>query len=92
MYKVDCYAMYSEELAPLYPTRNAPTHRLNMELDLQSLFGLHVHSSLADTTQPPPSSRIWAHIRERYTVKKRLPTFPSPAGMSLTKLSLELVW
>jgi hypothetical protein len=30
-------------------------HRLNMELDLESLFGLHV---------PPP--RIWAHIRGHY--------------------------
>jgi hypothetical protein len=27
-------------------------HRLNMELDLQSIFGLYVH--------------IWAQIRERY--------------------------
>ncbi len=44
--------------------REGGRHRLNMELDLQSLFGLHtlsrdVHScsqlfSLAETTQPPP--------------------------------------
>ncbi len=36
-------------------------HRLNMELDIQSLFGLHVHNcahcTMADTPQPPP--RIW---------------------------------
>ncbi len=31
-------------------------HRLNMELDLQSLFGLHVHS--------------WAHIRGRYRISQ----------------------
>ncbi len=30
------------------------------------------------------------HVRKRYTVKKRLAVFPSPAEMSLTKLSL--VW
>ncbi len=42
------------------------THRLNMEVDLQSLFGLHVTwcaqlYSLAETLQPAPSPRIWAH-------------------------------
>jgi hypothetical protein len=37
-------------------------HRLNMELDLQSLFGLH---TLAETPQSPPP-RIWAHIRGHY--------------------------
>ncbi len=45
-------------------------HRLNMELDLQSLFGLHVQSCthcLAETPPPPPPPpRIWAHIRGRY--------------------------
>ncbi len=39
-------------------------HRLNMELDLQSFFGLHVHSK-AETPQTPPP-RIWAQIRGRY--------------------------
>jgi hypothetical protein len=44
--------------------------RLNMEFDLQTLFGLHVHSCTELTTHwlrprnPPP--RIWAHIRGRY--------------------------
>jgi hypothetical protein len=43
-------------------------HRLNMELDTQNLFGLHVQCcaqqySLAETLQPPPP-RIWAYIRE----------------------------
>ncbi len=40
-----------------------------MELDLQSLFGLHVHSCthwLRPRNSPPPSPRIWAHIRRRY--------------------------
>jgi hypothetical protein len=40
-----------------------------MELDLQSLFGLHVHSCihwLRPPRNPLPSSCIWAHIRGRY--------------------------
>ncbi len=41
-----------------------------MELDLQSLFGLHVHSYtywLTPRNSPsPPLPRIWAHIRGRY--------------------------
>jgi hypothetical protein len=43
-------------------------HRLNMELDLQSLFGPHVYSCthwLRPRTLPP-SPRSWAHIRGRY--------------------------
>ncbi len=44
-------------------------HRLNMELDLQSLFGLHVHSYthwMRIHSPPPHPPRIWAHIRGRY--------------------------
>ncbi len=45
-----------------------PIHRLNIEIDPQSLFGLHVTwcaqlFSLAETPQPQPSPRLWAHIR-----------------------------
>jgi hypothetical protein len=42
-------------------------HRLNMELDLQSLFGLHVQSC-THWLRPrnPPAPPIWAHIRWRY--------------------------
>jgi hypothetical protein len=42
-------------------------HRLNIELDLQSLFELHLHSCsywLRPPNSPPP--RIWAHIRGSY--------------------------
>ncbi len=42
--------------------------RLNMELDIQSLFGLHVYSCthwLRPCNSPPSSPRIWAHIRGR---------------------------
>ncbi len=44
-------------------------HRLNMELDRQSLFGLHVHSCILigwDPATPPPPPPIWSHIRGRY--------------------------
>jgi hypothetical protein len=40
-----------------------------MELDPQSLFGLHVHSCthwLRPPQPSPPSPRIWAHLRGRY--------------------------
>ncbi len=42
---------------------------LNMELDLQSLFGPHVHSCTHWVRPPPPptpSPHIWSHIRGRY--------------------------
>ncbi len=47
-------------------------HRLNMELNRQSLFGLHLHSwthwlRLRNRNpSPPPSLRIWPHIRSSY--------------------------
>jgi hypothetical protein len=44
-------------------------HRLKMESDLQSLFGLLCTlqlNSLAETPQLPLSPRIWAHTRGRY--------------------------
>jgi len=40
-----------------------------MDLDLQSLFGLHVHSQLysfAEIQQTPQTSRIWVNIRGPY--------------------------
>jgi hypothetical protein len=44
----------------------ATNHKLNMELDLQSLFGLNVHSSTHWLRPRNPPPRIWAHMRERY--------------------------
>jgi hypothetical protein len=41
-----------------------------MELDLQSLFGLHVHSCIYWLTEAPHPSRIWAHIQGRYWLAK----------------------
>ncbi len=43
-------------------------HRLNMELDLQSLFGLLCAAVLIgwDPATPPPRICIWAQIRGRY--------------------------
>ncbi len=54
---------------------SAPTHRLNMEVDLQSLFGLHVTwwaqlFSLAETPQLPPSPRIWTRKTRALLVSK----------------------
>jgi hypothetical protein len=49
--------------------RYRTSHRLDIELDLQSLFRLHVHAKLyllAETPQPAPPPRIWAQIRGRY--------------------------
>jgi hypothetical protein len=46
-------------------------HWLNMELDLQSLFGLHVHSCthlLRLRNCPPPSHPIWAQDRRHLFV------------------------
>jgi hypothetical protein len=50
-------------------------YRLNMELELQSLCGLHVHLCTAvliglAETAPQPSPRIWALIRGRYWAAK----------------------
>ncbi len=49
--------------------------RLNMEVDLQSLFGLQVTwcvqlYSLAETPQLPPSPRIWTRITRTLLVSK----------------------
>ncbi len=42
-------------------------HRLNMELDLQSLFGLLCTDVLMGwDPATPPTTRIWAHILGRY--------------------------
>jgi hypothetical protein len=43
-------------------------HRLNMELDIQSLFGLHVDSCThwLRPRNPTPTLHIWVHIRGRY--------------------------
>jgi hypothetical protein len=42
-----------------------------MEVDLQSLFGLHAQLySLAETPQLPPSPRIWTRITKALLVSK----------------------
>ncbi len=55
-------------------------HRLNMEVDLQSLFGLHVTwcaqlYSLAETPHLPPSPRIWTRMWGALLVSKETPCF-----------------
>ncbi len=54
------------------------THTLNMEVDLQSLFGLHVTwcaqlFSLAETPQLPPSSSLWPTSHGSPTVSSHPP-------------------
>jgi hypothetical protein len=46
------------------------------------------HNFLGYTVKNGGSSGAVGQQTESYTVKKRLAVFPSPAGMSLTKLSL----
>jgi hypothetical protein len=57
------------ELQKVYP--KICSHRLNIALRLQSLFGLHVQSCNhwlrpRNRTSPPLPPRIWAHIQGRY--------------------------
>jgi hypothetical protein len=60
----------SSILRPLIDFLMSFHNRLNIELDLQSIFGLHVHSCThwlrLRNPPPPPSPCIWAHIRGRY--------------------------
>jgi hypothetical protein len=56
---------------PLYKVHQ--NHRLNMESDLQSLFGLHVHaqlSLLAETPQPPASLKHLGSYRRALLVSQ----------------------
>ncbi len=56
----DRYEKYSS--SPWY-TFN---HRVKYKVDLQSLFGLHVHSCTHWLHETRNSPRIWAHIRGHY--------------------------
>jgi hypothetical protein len=47
-----------------------------MELDLQSLFGLHVHS--CSHWLRPRNPRIWAHIRALLVSQDRRHLFVTP--------------
>ncbi len=65
-------------------------HKLNMNVDLQSLVGLHVTwcaqlYSLAETPQPPQSPRIWTRIRGRYWSAKTDDISLWPPGSYQTK-------
>ncbi len=68
------------------------THRLNMEVDLQILFGLHVTwcaqlCSLAETPQLPPSPRIWTRITRALLVSKdRRHLFVTPLDVRYCRL------
>ncbi len=76
------------------PARLLESHRLNMEVELQSLFGLHVTwcallCSLAETPQLPPSPRIWTRITRTLLVSEdRRHLFVTPCGLSSDPCSL----
>ncbi len=69
-------------------------HKINMEIDLQSLFGLHVTwcaqlYSLAGTPQLPPAPRIWTRITRALLVSKdRRHLFVTPWSRRYTRTSL----
>ncbi len=65
--------LYDVSLEWFFPWTNASPgrcvpvrsiHGINMELDLQTVFGLHVHSCTHRLRPPPPPHRT--HIRVRY--------------------------
>ncbi len=66
-------------------------HKLNMELDLQSLIGLHITwraqlYSLAETPQLAPSPRIWTRITRALLVSKdRRHLFGTPLHGTIKK-------
>ena len=69
------------------------THRLNMELDLQSLFGLHVTwcaqlYSLAETPQPHPIPPHWDSYARALSVSKDRHLFVTPCFHSSALLKL----
>jgi hypothetical protein len=64
-----------------------------MVLDLQSLFGLHVHCTAVligrDPSTPPPQIHILAHIRGRYwSAKIGDPLFVTPCPVAISKMVL----
>jgi hypothetical protein len=65
-------------------------HWLNRELDLQCLFGLHVHSC-THWLRPrnSPSPRIWPHIQGRYWSAKidDISLWPPSLTLRISKLS-----
>ncbi len=66
-------------------------HRLNMDIDLQSLFKLHVTwcaqlYSLAETTQVPPAPAFGLVLRGRYWSAKIDDICCNPLGLKSTKL------
>jgi hypothetical protein len=55
------FVLVHSQMEPL----EGQSHRLNRELYLQSLFGLHVHSCTLWLRPRNPPPRIWAQIRGR---------------------------
>ncbi len=62
-------------------------HRLNMELDLQSIFGLHVHSCTHLLRLPNPPNPIWAQCAQLHSLAEP-PQSPPPHLGSYTRALL----
>jgi hypothetical protein len=83
MKKVSLTCLLQLICPPLPTIRESVLNRLNMELDLQSLYGLHVYSC-THWLRPRNSPRIWAHIRERYWSAKidNISSLPPCTGLT----------
>jgi hypothetical protein len=75
-------------------SRNLPPSFFNANYHMKGVYGGDIYSdypsSLHHLAAHGATTDPWqyAQVIHLYTVKKRLPIFPSPAGMSLTKLPL----
>ncbi len=67
-----CSVQYSNGSAPVGAGEKRRRGSLTMELDLQSLFGLHVHSCTHWVRPRVTPPRIWAHIRGRRQGRRHL--------------------
>ncbi len=73
-----------------------PTHRLNMEIDLQSLFGLYITwrarlYSLAETPNPPPPA-LDSYTRALFVSKDRRHLFVTPCPPAFKYLCRRLLY
>ncbi len=75
----------------LYRVLTCRRHRLNMELDLQSLFGLHVHSFthwLSPRDPPPPPPHLGLYTRALLVSQDRRHLFVTPLVGTLRTCSV----
>jgi hypothetical protein len=73
--KRKCHLHFSGNISPMHLK-----HRLNMVLDLQSLFGLHAHSYThwLRCRNPPPPSHLGSNTRTLLVSQERRHLFVTP--------------